>query len=372
MAFHKIVDEHNTNNFDFIRLLAASMVVFSHSFFLLETPERLLSKSEPMVYLTSGQMTFGNLGVWIFFAISGYLITQSLMRSSNYATYFTKRSLRIFPALIVDILIAAFIWGPLVTKLTLGEYFSSYGTYRYLMNVNLYRLIYELPGVFTDNPIPNYVNGSMWTLPYEFTCYIGVVVLHFFFVLKNKYVFTALFFVSLIAWAMICLYTPYAEHFVPFIGLQFLYLNLIFYFGVGMLFFLYRDKIPLRFSFAVVALIVWIIAFYFNIGVPLSYFCLPYLVFWFVFEPRIRIPVAWLGDFSYGLYIYSWTVQQTIIHFLTPSISWWLMCFLSFAFTIPLAMFSWFAIEKKALLIKDRLFKRDVFPKPEVLVKQPS
>jgi len=113
MSFFK-VDEHKTNNFDFIRLLAASMVVFSHSFYLLETPERPLSKSEPLVYLTNGQMTFGNLGVWIFFAISGYLITQSLLRSSSYRTYFTKRSLRIFPALIVDILIAAFIWGPLV------------------------------------------------------------------------------------------------------------------------------------------------------------------------------------------------------------------------------------------------------------------
>lgn len=347
------------------------MVVFSHSFFLLETPARPLSKAEPMVFLTNGQMTFGNLGVWIFFAISGYLITQSLMRSSSYATYFTKRCLRIFPALIVDIVIAAFLWGPLVTKLTLAEYFSNYGTYRYLMNVYLFRLIYELPGVFTDNPIPNYVNGSMWTLPYEFFCYLGVVALHFFFILKNKYVFTAFFFAALTAWVVILTQTPYAESFVPFVGLQVLYFKLIFYFGVGILFFLYRDRIPLRFSYAVAVLAVWIIGFYFQIGEALAFFCLPYLVFWFVFEPRIRIRVAQFGDFSYGLYIYSWTVQQTIIHFLTPSISWWLMCLLSFAFTIPLAMFSWFVIEKRALKIKDRLFKREVFPKQEVLVNQP-
>jgi peptidoglycan/LPS O-acetylase OafA/YrhL len=65
-----------------------------------------------------------------------------------------------------------------------------------------------LTGVFTDNPIPNYVNGSMWTLPYEFACYIGVVLLHFFFVLKNKYIFAAFFCASMIVRVVILTRTP--------------------------------------------------------------------------------------------------------------------------------------------------------------------
>lgn len=367
MTFLKAVDEHKTNNFDFIRLLAASMVVFSHSFYLLSTQARPLEKSEPLVFLTGDQMTFGRLGVWIFFAISGYLITQSLLRSSNYATYFTKRSLRIFPALVVDIVIAAFIWGPIVTTLTLTEYFSSYGTYRYLLNVNLYRIVYELPGVFTSNPLPNYVNGSLWTLPYEFTCYMGIVALHFLFILRNRYVYAAFYFLGLIAWAFVC-QSKYYTFVVPILSLPVQYFSLSIYFGTGALFFLFRDKIPLRFSWSIVALAIWCLAFYLNMGVAFSYFCLPYITFWFVFEPKIKLHgVARLGDFSYGLYIYSWTVQQTIVHFLGAEIPWILMCALSFLFTIPLAMFSWFAIEKKALRIKDMLFKKEEVPqKPEV------
>lgn len=370
MTFLRLADEHKTNNFDFIRLLAASMVVFSHSFYLLATPQRPLGESEPLVFLTGGQMTFGVLGVWIFFAISGYLITRSLLRSTSYATYFTKRSLRIFPALIVDIVIAAFIWGPIVTTLTLTEYFSSYGTYRYLLNVNLYRIVYELPGVFTTNPLPNFVNGSLWTLPFEFTCYIGIVVLHFFFILRNRYVYAAFYCLGLIAWAIIY-QTKYYTFVVPVLNLPVQYFTLSIYFGTGALFYLFRDKIPLRFSWSMVALAIWCAAFYLNMGIAFSYFCLPYITFWFVYEPKINLHgVARLGDFSYGLYIYSWTVQQTIIHFLGAEIPWLVMCVLSFLFTIPLAMFSWFAIEKKALRLKDLLFKEKAFQKQEVLINQ--
>ena len=365
------MDEHKTNNFDFIRLLAASLVVFSHSYYLLATAQRPLSESEPLTFLTGGQMTCGNLGVWIFFAISGYLITQSLLRSTSYATYFTKRSLRIFPALIVDIFIAALVWGPLVTTLSLAEYFSSYGTYRYLLNVNLYRIVYELPGVFTDNPLPNFVNGSLWTLPYEFTCYVGVVLLNILFILRNRYVYAAFYFLGLIAWAIIY-QTKYFTFVIPILGLPIQHLTLSIYFGTGALFFLFRDKIPLRFSLSVALLAIWSLGFYLNMGVVFSYFCLPYITFWFAFEPKIKLHgVARLGDFSYGLYIYSWTVQQTIIHFLGADISWLLMCFLSFSFTTPLAMFSWFVIEKRALRIKERLFKKkEAFQEPEVLVKR--
>ncbi|HLM01403.1 MAG TPA: acyltransferase [Pyrinomonadaceae bacterium] len=364
------MDEHKTNNFDFIRLLAASMVVFSHSFYLLATPQRPLSESEPLKFLTGGQMTFGNLGVWIFFAISGYLITQSMLRSSGYATYFTKRSLRIFPALIVDIVIAAFIWGPIVTTISLVEYFSSYETYRYVLNVNLYRIVYELPGVFTQNPLPNFVNGSLWTLPFEFTCYIGVVVLHFLFILRNRKVYAAFYFLSLLAWAIIY-QTKYFTFTIPILHLPVQHFTLSIYFGMGALFFLYRDKIPLRFSLSMVLLAIWGLGFYLNMGVIFSYLCLPYITFWFVYEPKIKLHgVARIGDFSYGLYIYSWTVQQTIIHFLGAQISWLAMCVLSFLFTIPLAMFSWFVIEKKALRLKDELFKKDAAAKQEAAVTE--
>lgn len=101
------------NNFDCLRLVAASMMVMSHSFDLLGKPDTVGKNSEPLVTLTNNQMSLGSLGVWIFFSASGYLITQSLLRSSSYKVYFVKRFLRIFPALILDLIISAFLWGPL-------------------------------------------------------------------------------------------------------------------------------------------------------------------------------------------------------------------------------------------------------------------
>jgi len=65
------------SNFDTLRLLFAVLVILSHSFSL----GRGSSDTEPLSKLTRGEVTFGNLGVWAFFCISGYLITQSWTRS---------------------------------------------------------------------------------------------------------------------------------------------------------------------------------------------------------------------------------------------------------------------------------------------------
>lgn len=211
---------HRLNNFDFLRLLAASMVVFSHSFDLLTPSNRVMTNGEPLRVLTDGQMSFGSLGVAIFFCLSGYLITQSLFRSSSYKTYFIKRSLRIFPALILDLLIAVFIWGAIVTRFSLYEYFTNPLTYRYLLNAGLYRISYVLPGVFENNVFGNTVNGSLWTLPYEFTCYLGIAILHFLCVLKNKYVYTIFLFISL-AIGFFIINTPFYNAGIPYTSISF-------------------------------------------------------------------------------------------------------------------------------------------------------
>ena len=151
---------HRSNNFDLIRLIAAAMVVFAHSFILLEGKH----DHEPIFAMTGGVTGAGQVGVDIFFVISGFLITKSFQNSISVSDYALKRLLRIFPALVVLLLITVFVFGPLVTSQSMLEYFSTPSTYSYLTNVRLLRLQYELPGVFTDNPYPRAVNGSLWTL----------------------------------------------------------------------------------------------------------------------------------------------------------------------------------------------------------------
>lgn len=349
--------EHNRlNNFDFVRILAASMVVFAHSFDLLSTPETVETNAEPLRVITHGQISFGSLGVAIFFCLSGYLITQSLNNSQNYSNYFAKRFLRIFPALILDLVIAVFIWGALVTTLPLSAYFSDIHTYQYLWNVFLFKLSYVLPGVFETNSYPNIVNMSLWTLPYEFICYFGVVILDVCLISKNRYVFAG-FGAALFMVGFVVLNSSYASFQLGETDIRLdNFFVLTTYFSAGALFYQFRDKIPLKASISFVLLIIYCLSFYFEKSSIFAYFCLPYIVFWFVFSPKIKLHgVGKLGDFSYGMYIYSFPVQQTIIYYFGNRMPVTKMIFLSFLLTIPLAVFSWFVVEKRALKLKNSL-----------------
>lgn len=364
------MEKNRQNNFDFVRLLAASMVVFAHSFDLLSSPEKVSSNSEPLRILTHGNMSFGSLGVAIFFSLSGYLITQSLQNSQNYTSYFAKRFLRVFPALILDLFIAVFVWGALVTSHPLSSYFSDIQTYQYLWNVFLFKLSYILPGVFETNVYPDIVNISLWTLPYEFICYFGVVFLDVLLIARNRYIFAGFGAVMFII-GFLVLNSPYS---LMQIGETDIRLDNFFvlttYFGAGALFYQFRDKIPLKATISLVLLVILCISFYFGKSGIFTYLCLPYIIFWFVFSPKINLRrVGKWGDFSYGIYIYSFPVQQTIVHFVGNRMPVGKMIFLSFLFTVPLAVFSWFVVEKRALKLKESLVTGIGFKKQKEAVE---
>jgi peptidoglycan/LPS O-acetylase OafA/YrhL len=59
----------------------------------------------------------------------------------------------------------------------------------------------------------------------------------------------------------------------------------------------------------------------------------------------------WWGDYSYGIYVYAFPVQQTLIALLAPMSSWLLFA-LATPLTTALAVASWHAVEKPALRLK--------------------
>lgn len=137
------------NNFDFLRFFAAALVLFAHSYPLVGR-----RGDEPLTLLT-GYEKGGSIAVGIFFVMSGYLIASSWLASSSPKSFLIKRALRIFPALIVAVLLSVFVIGPLVTHLTLGQYLAADGTWTYLQNILLVTR-YELPGVFTATSTPTW------------------------------------------------------------------------------------------------------------------------------------------------------------------------------------------------------------------------
>jgi peptidoglycan/LPS O-acetylase OafA/YrhL len=152
-----------------LRLIGASLVVVDHSW-------PLLFPGQLTVFPEGWGVSPGYVALMGFFAMSGWQISDSWVRDPSAWRYSARRVLRIMPPLVFVVLATAFVIGPLVTVLSSAEYFSAGRTWSYVVhNAGLYSLQHDLPGVFTDNPYPWSVNGSLWTLPMETTGYLIVL-----------------------------------------------------------------------------------------------------------------------------------------------------------------------------------------------------
>ncbi len=234
------------NNFGALRLFFACLVIFSHS------PSILTGNREFEPHF--GPATFGEIAVDGFFLISGFLITKSFVRSVSVVDYFKKRVLRIYPGFVVNILLCTFVLAPLVgAGLSVFQFPNVVQTLLRLLLLSLAKL----PGVFPGMPMPS-VNGSAWTIPYEFRCYILVAALG----LTGAY---ARLRVGILIAALACLIVS-APNFLPdgsgalyvVFGGPFQTVHLTGIFMVGMLFYLYQDRVVYngRIALAAAALLI--------------------------------------------------------------------------------------------------------------------
>jgi peptidoglycan/LPS O-acetylase OafA/YrhL len=337
------------NNFDLLRLMAASLVVVAHASVVLHN--RILTP-DPVRMLTGVEM--GKAGVLIFFIISGYLVSGSWEERKSAAMFLRARILRIFPAVIVIVLVSVFVLGWSVTSLDTAAYFGSGSTFLYLQDMSLYRMYYYLPGVFENNPAGPSVNASLWTLPYEFTCYLVLLVAGMAGAYRNKLIIPCLFSVSAAAYHI---YGDVINSWViPVLGIDFkTYGILLLYFLSGMSFFVLRNNIPLSkaglllsFLGAVLMKLEWLPSL-------AGLFIWPYLVLYLASTPLLQpLKAARYGDFSYGLYLYAFPVQQLIVHLFPEPGPYWLFVLYSFAGTMPFAVLSWHLVEKPALRLKGK------------------
>jgi peptidoglycan/LPS O-acetylase OafA/YrhL len=334
------------NNFDFLRFFGAVLVIFSHCYPLLFgiNPNR-----EPFVPLNYSGINLGDIGVIIFFVISGYLITLSWKRDPFIRNFFVKRILRIYPGFIVVVLGASFILGPIVTNLTIFEYFKNFNYVKFLYNFLLLSQV-NLPGVFQNNPFPNSVNGSLWILIWEFKMYILTALLGFFSLLNKKVMTLLIIFYALVwyPWQM-------KLFFVDNNILNNILSPFPLYFLIGS-FLALRDKKTYDYRIAILLLIFWILTLKSIIFVPLTFIALPYIILTIAYS---KIPLinkfGIFGDFSYGLYIFAFPIQQMIVMIAETSLTIFTFFISSFFITFGFAIASWRMIESKALKLKTKL-----------------
>jgi peptidoglycan/LPS O-acetylase OafA/YrhL len=329
-----------SNNLSVLRLFAASMVLYGHSFIFLGQQEPLFLSWLPL----------GPLGVFIFFVISGYLISESWDRDPHLLRFFQRRLLRIIPGLTICILLTIFFFGPIFTTLPLKTYFIDKHTYGYLQNIVLH-IVYYLPGVFEHNRVANAVNGSLWSLPVEFLMYIVVAAIGV--MSGNRWVFAAL---AVISAATCLLWAQVSKEMVVIYNFD---LRQGFlcgtYFWVGAC--VYKFKIRPYLTLPVGMLSIFIMLClepWTDLLANASWILLPIVVltFGFAYSPWLsRLTVR--GDYSYGIYIYSFPIQQAVVY-IEPQIEIRAYLLLCMSLTLICAIASWHWVERPAMSLKPR------------------
>ena len=348
-----------SNSLNFLRLVLAAVVVVSHA----------IALGGYGVQNGLNQTGFGQIAVYGFFGLSGFLIAGSALRN-NAGRYLWQRFLRIFPAFWVCLLVTAFAIG-VVGWLShppihcgLSCYFHAKNSpYSYVYRDSLLRMNQSSIAGTPDVGVAQGVwNGSTWTLFYEFLCYLGLMGLAAAGFLRRRTVTLGLAVGIWGAAGLITLTPSLAAHFNLFENDT--WMNLIKFaavFMVGAVLFLYRERIPDSGWLALVAAGLFVVGLYLPTGgkQPEFFFTDSGLL-----APVVAYPLLWLSihlplervgsrnDYSYGLYIYGFPITQLLL--IWGVAAWGVVPFtvMSVLSTVPLAVLSWWLIEKHALKLK--------------------
>jgi len=356
MTLKDSLDREN-NSIGFLRVVLATLVVIQHAYVL-----RPLGK-EPIGNIMEG-LSLGNFGVYGFFIISGYLITASFIHSKSFTNFLWRRILRIFPAFWACLLVTVLFFAPIayyILNSTLDGYWLGGQTdspFSYLYK-NLFLSIHQadINGIITSATEQGILaeqsfNGSLWTLIHEFRLYILTGVIGFFLFKRPKryWIFYVIF----------ILYT--VHHFLDSEKSRILYrlyvnnatVLLPIYFFIGSCFYLLRGKIKINTIGIILAILVTAISVYFEFHYYVFPFTYAYILLWLA----VKLPFTdWerkYGDYSYGIYIYSFIIQQIFI------LKGWIVdmhplvfSLISLFATLPFAFLSWKLVEKPVLRLKN-------------------
>lgn len=333
---------HRKNNFSFIHLFAALLVMYGHEF-------NLMGQAAPTIL----NMDCHGLGVRIIFVISGYLITMSYIRSKNAGQYMVKRIIRIFPPLITCIFVMTYWVGPIISRYGLHDYLSLSKNY-FIKNVLLYP-VYDLPGVFENNIYPTAVNGSLWTMPIEFVCYILLIFLMkvYYLLEKKRKTFAQIYYILLfiVCWVgyVLRITGTYSNALVIW-GTDWLNaIQVAAYFMAGSL--VANLKLE-KYCYLQVAIVLMVVCKCLG-GYILVVMYLPLITYATIAFAQDTPPLfchVWAQEWSYGIYLWSFPIQQIIIQYIIinrhMSVPIGLMYFISVIITFVFAGVSYRMVEK--------------------------
>ncbi len=301
---------HPNTGFAWLRMIGALIVIIDHS-------APLTDPARVTLFPTSWNLSPGYIALMGFFVMSGYQISDSWRQDPSWFRFSAKRVLRLWPPLLLVVLVTALVIGPLVSTLHAAEYFSARSTWGYIVhNAGLYTLQHRLPGVFDHNPWPWSANGAIWTLPMELTGYLLVLGFGLAGLLRRAPWLTIVLMLALVGldrWFEASIGNPgdggsFLQ--VPIGSLC----SFLVAFSIGMVLHTYRDKIPLSplLAWSLVGLQVAVHT------TALGPVTLPFvagygaIVLAYHWPARLEGCDSWVFG-SYGLYLWGFPVQQLLI-----------------------------------------------------------
>lgn len=328
-----------TGGFDYLRIVLAVAVVYWHGWAVV-----LAGIDNPPLWIQIGARAI----LPVFFGLSGYLVASSLERTAHLPIFLYMRFLRIFPALVVETILSALLLGPLVTTMSLGDYFKHPVFFDYFNN--LYGNVrYYLPGVFEQQPF-NKVNASIWTVPFELECYVALSGIYLVGLFRNKWVLLA----SVIAVGLLFAWqirdVPNAE------GLVMPGRVLVMSFLCGNVIYKFRESLPAGVLIGTVMTLVTMMLMRHTLTMIPATFTAAYAAASLGSTNPWRAPIIFNGDYSYGVYLYAFPIQQ-MVFWLFRSSSLTFNFFTSMLLISLWAAFSWHCVEKPTLRLK-RVFDR--------------
>ncbi len=328
--------------FDFWRFFLSISIIFLHSFHVAYGTANGGAKISFLAPF------FGAI-LPIFFGLSGFLVAGSAIRTASVKVFLGFRALRLVPALAVEVTLSALLLGPLLTTEPLAIYFSSHEFWTYWGNI-LGRIRFNLPGMFEDNPVPRIVNLNLWTLHAEILCYAILASAMVIGLLKRRRVAVALWLICSAAMLALSISLGWFVR-------EDLYPSSIwiYAFCTGVIAFLWRDRIRLSPIFLTLAVLAYLTLYFMPMLSVIAVVPLTYIMIWVGMQAKLAANIFKKGDYSYGLYLYGYVIQQTLALVFPSMREWWFIFPLAVILTLLFAIISWHLVEKPALKFKRHL-----------------
>lgn len=329
------------NNFNLLRFLFASLVIVSHAPELQDG-----NRSREVLTNVFGTISFGEMAVDSFFVISGFLIAKSWQERPNIAAFLSSRVLRIYPGFVAASLVCALIVGPIYG---LPDYFQSFQPAEYLSSLIALKPP-AIPFVFQGSHYPA-VNAAMWSISYEFMCYLLIMVCGLAGVLRKRHAWLTI--------TVVCTAIHIANRSsgIPLPLDQ--YFRCVMAFSFGGCFYLYRENIPWTKNIAWLALAAFgVLLFFKPLAEPALGLFFGYAIIYYANHGKRLLDFNRLPDISYGVYLYAWPINKMLYwHF--PVMNVYAAMAVVFILSALAGTLSWYLVEKQGMRVK-AIFRKKV------------